>query len=73
MKAYGDTLQNVSGYALANTFDGGLVITGSSTLNKSSFLDFLMNSSLKPMQTETPHGAYPIMAAISTDRKMDHP
>lgn len=40
MKAYGDTLQNVSGYALANTFDGGLVITGSSTLTKGSFLDY---------------------------------
>ncbi|MBA2421657.1 MAG: T9SS type A sorting domain-containing protein [Chitinophagales bacterium] len=40
MKAFGDTLQNATGYALANTLDGGYVITGSSTLAKESFLDF---------------------------------
>ncbi|MBA2423687.1 MAG: T9SS type A sorting domain-containing protein [Chitinophagales bacterium] len=40
MKAFGDTLQNATGYAIANTLDGGYVITGSSTLAKESFLDF---------------------------------
>jgi len=40
IKCFGDTNQYASGYAIANTFDGGFVITGSSTLNKSSFLDF---------------------------------
>jgi hypothetical protein len=40
MKAFGDTLQHTVGFALANTLDGGYVITGSSTLNKESFLDY---------------------------------
>ncbi|MEO6168936.1 MAG: T9SS type A sorting domain-containing protein [Chitinophagales bacterium] len=40
MKAFGDTLHNVTGYAIANTFDGGYIITGSSTLTKDSYLDY---------------------------------
>lgn len=40
LKAFGDTLQNVTGYAIANTLDGGYIITGSSTLTKGSFLDY---------------------------------
>lgn len=40
MKTFGDTLQETTGYAVANTLDGGYVITGSSTLNKTSFQDY---------------------------------
>lgn len=40
LKTYGDTLQHTTGYGIANTLDGGFVITGSSTLTKESYLDY---------------------------------
>jgi hypothetical protein len=40
LKSYGDTLQHTTGYGLANTLDGGYIITGSSTLTKNSFQDY---------------------------------
>ncbi|MBX7140934.1 MAG: T9SS type A sorting domain-containing protein [Chitinophagales bacterium] len=40
MKCYGDSNQYACGYGIANTYNGGFVITGSSTLNKGSFQDF---------------------------------
>jgi hypothetical protein len=38
-KTFGDTLQNCTGLAVANSNDGGYVITGYSTLNKNNFQD----------------------------------
>ncbi len=40
IKCLGDSNQYACGYGIATTFDGGFVITGSSTLNKTSFQDF---------------------------------